>query len=373
VAERDDSQERTEQPTPKRLREAREKGQVARSRELNTLAVLLAGAGLLLMLAGRLGAGMVGVMRDGLGLERGAAFDPGWMLQRLHDVAMAVIQVFAPLLALLAVVALLAPLALGGWSLSAKAMAFKGERLNPLKGLKRVFGVRGLMELLKAVGKFLVIGAMGVGWLWSQSETLLALGLMPVESAIPTAGRELGLAFLVLACALIVIAAIDVPFQIWDHQRNLKMTRQEVRDELKETEGRPEVRGRIRALQREMAQRRMMAQVPRADVVITNPTHYAVALKYDPQTMDAPVLLAKGADLVALRIRELGEASGVPRVEAAPLARALFHSTELDQAVPVGLYVAVAQVLAYVYQLRQGRARQGRDFDDLPIPEDLRR
>jgi flagellar biosynthetic protein FlhB len=250
------------------------------------------------------------------------------------------------------VTALAAPVALGGWAFSTEAMSFKTEKLNPLKGLKRIFAVRGLIELLKALVKFLLIGSIGAGLLWHFLPELMGLGREPVVSALAHTGSILSVSFVVLSASLLLIAAIDVPFQLWDHSKNLKMTRQEVKDETKNTEGKPEVKSRIRAMQREIAQRRMMQEIPKADVVITNPTHYAVALRYDAERMAAPIVVAKGVELVAGQIRSVATANNVPLFEAPPLARALFYSAEIDQEVPAGLYLAVAQILAYIFQLR---------------------
>ncbi len=189
---------------------------------------------------------------------------------------------------------------------------------------------------------------------------------MALEPAIARGLSMLGWAAVILTSTLIVLALFDVPFQLWDHKRQLKMTQQEVRDELKETEGRPEVRGRIRQLQREMAQRRMMEEVPKADVIVTNPTHFAVALRYDADRMRAPIVVAKGADLVAANIRRVGREHDVPLVEAPLLARAIYFSTELEAPIPAGLYLAVAQLLAYVFQLKAYREFGG----DIPQPPD---
>jgi flagellar biosynthetic protein FlhB len=221
-----------------------------------------------------------------------------------------------------------------------------------LKGLKRIFAARGLIELVKALVKFLLIGSVGAGLLWHFLPELMGLGRESVVSALAHTGSILSVSFVVLSASLLLIAAIDVPFQLWDHSKNLKMTRQEVKDETKNTEGKPEVKSRIRAMQREVAQRRMMQEIPKADVVITNPTHYAVALRYDAERMAAPIVVAKGVELVAGQIRSVATANNVPLFEAPPLARALYYSAEIDQEVPAGLYLAVAQILAYIFQLR---------------------
>ena len=351
MAEQDSGQERTEEATPKRLREAREKGQIPRSRELNTTALLIASAGALMMLGNTMLADLMAVFEGGLTIARADVFDVMAMPRLFVDGIVHGLALIAPLLIILFVVSLLAPIALGGWSFSPEALAPKLEKLDPIKGLKRVFGWAGLMELVKALAKFVVVTAVAAVLLWGLAGELLSLSEEPIRQGLAHASYLVGWSFLALSAVMILIAGIDVPFQLWNHARQLRMTRQEVKDEFKETEGRPEVKGRIRQLQREMSQRRMMEQVPKADVIVTNPTHFAVALKYE-RRMNAPRVVAKGADLIAKNIREVAKEHGVPLFEAPPLARALYYSTEIDQEIPGGLYVAVAQILAYVYQLK---------------------
>ena len=227
------------------------------------------------------------------------------------------------------------------------------------------------MELVKALVKVCLIGSAVVFFIWSYSSELLSLGNMQHESAIIRGLEITGWLFLVLSAVTLAIAMIDVPFQLWQHTKQLRMSKQEIKDEHKRTEGDPEIKGRIRKTQQEMAMSRMMEEVPQADVIVTNPTHFAVAIKYDPDVMSAPVVTAKGVDLIALRIRELGRSHAVPVYEAPPLARALYYSVELKQEIPSGLYFAVAQVLAYVFQLRDVRPGQPAPEkpDDLKVPE----
>jgi flagellar biosynthetic protein FlhB len=352
MAENEDGQEKTEQATPKKHEEARNKGQVPRSRELTTVAMMLMGAISITLMGETIAQQLGGVMRMGLQIEKAKIFDPWAIIEILSQAIYQGFMALVPFLLVMLVTALAAPVALGGWAFSTEAMSFKTEKLNPLKGLKRIFAVRGLIELVKALVKFLLIGSIGVGLLWHFLPELMGLGREPVVSALAHTGSILSVSFVVLSASLLLIAAIDVPFQLWDHSKNLKMTRQEVKDETKNTEGKPEVKSRIRAMQREVAQRRMMQEIPKADVVITNPTHYAVALRYDAERMAAPVVVAKGVELVAGQIRSVATANNVPLFEAPPLARALFYSAEIDQEVPAGLYLAVAQILAYIFQLR---------------------
>lgn len=376
MAERDDAQERTEQATPRRREQAREKGQIPRSRELNTMGVLLMGcAGLLLLGPGMLQS-LMDIMRWGFSLAPGQAIDVAVLPIMLEEALLAGVWALAPFLLVVLIAALLAPLALGGWSFAGSALGFKWERLDPVKGLGRVFGLRGLMELAKALVKFVLVAGVAVLLLWEQLDELMALGRQPLRAALTDAASLVALSLLVLCGALVFIAAVDVPFQLWQHGRQLRMTRQEIKEEFKETEGKPEVKSRIRNLQREVAQRRMMGEVPKADVIVTNPTHYAVALRYDPDVMAAPRLVAKGADLVALRIRQVGDRHGVTIVSAPALARAIYATTRLEHEIPVGLYLAVAQVLAYVFQLRRYREDGGEapvPLTELPIPDEFRR
>ncbi|WP_455234555.1 flagellar biosynthesis protein FlhB [Thiogranum longum] len=373
MAENQDGQEKTEEATPKRKEEARGKGQVPRSRELTTMAMLLMAAIGMSLMGGHMITQMGDVLRLGLDVERAKAFDPWAVIEVLIRAIQGGIALVAPFLLIMIVTALAAPVALGGWTFSTEALAFKPEKLDPVQGMKKIFALRGVVELTKALAKFLLIGSVGALLLWHFLPELMGLGREAVDAGLVHAGKILSSSFLVLSASLVLIAAIDVPFQIWDHAKNLKMTRQEVRDEHKNTEGKPEVKSRVRAMQREIAQRRMMSEVPEADVVITNPTHYAVALRYDADTMSAPVVVAKGVELVASQIRTVAVANDVPLFEAPPLARALYYSTEIEQEVPAGLYLAVAQILAYVFQLKAS-ASGGPVPDsphDITVPEEF--
>ncbi len=361
MAETDNSQEKTEQPTPKKLREARQQGQVPRSRELNSMAIMMAGSAGLLMLGSYMVGELMQMMSHGFSIGRAELLDSASLLDRFADAVVNALVLLTPFLLLMTMVALFTPLMLGGWSFSPEALSFKTDRLNPLSGLKRIFGPKGLMELVKALAKFLVVSFVAVLYLWSQSESFLNLGREPFLQAMAHAGWLYGMSFLAISSALLLIAAIDVPFQLWDHSQKLKMTLQEVRDEMKETEGRPEVKSKVRQLQQEMAQRRMMEDVPSADVIITNPTHYAVALKYKPGEMAAPLVVAMGRDQIALKIREIAAATGVEIFEAPPLARALFAHGKIGEPIPAQLYYAVAQVLAFVFQLQRVREQGGEE------------
>ncbi|PBJ22966.1 Flagellar biosynthetic protein FlhB [Pseudomonas sp. ACN8] len=377
MAESESGQDKTEDPTEKRKRDSREKGEIARSKELNTLAIMLVGASALLIFGGAMAQDMMELMRINFSLPREVILDQHSMaayLMRSGQIALWSIQ---PVMIALVLAAIIGPISLGGWLFAAGSMAPKFSRLNPGLGLKRMFSTKSLVELLKALAKFIIILFVALAVLSSDIDDLLRIAHEPLDMAIIHSLQVVGWSTLWMACGLIIIAAVDVPIQIWESVKKLKMTKQEVRDEHKDQEGRPEVKQRIRQLQREMSQRRMMAAIPEADVVITNPTHYAVALKYDPEKGNAPVLLAKGSDFLALKIREIAAANEILLLESPALARSIYYSTELEQEIPGGLYLAVAQVLAYVYQIRQYRAGKGKRpdplKDDLPIPPDLRR
>ncbi|QTF55427.1 flagellar biosynthesis protein FlhB [Stutzerimonas frequens] len=376
MAESESGADKSEEPTEKRLRESREKGQLARSRELSTVAVTLGGIGGLLASGGGLAQTLMAMMQGTFVLSRETLLDEGSMASLLMGSGLMALEAIMPLLIALLIASIVGPVALGGWLFSAKAMAPKVSRMNPAAGLKRMFSTQALVELLKALGKFLVVLSVALLVLSAYQDDLLSIAKQPLDLAIMHSVEIVGWCALWMACGLIIIAAVDVPFQLWSNKQKLMMTKQEVKDEYKDSEGKPEVKSRIRQLQREAAQRRMMQAVPEADVVITNPTHFAVALKYDGDKGGAPRLVAKGGDFVALKIREIAQEHKVTVLESPALARAVYYSTELDHEIPAGLYLAVAQVLAYVYQLRQYRAGKGRrpePLNNLPIPPDLRR
>lgn len=376
MAEQDSSQERSEEATLKRKEESREKGDIVRSKELNTTVVLLAGSSGLLIFGDSIASGMASMMRHNFVLSREDVFDVNVMTAHLGSSISHGFLSLTPVFIMLVIAAIVGPIALGGWAMSGKSLMPKGDRISPLAGLKRMFAMRAFVELVKSIAKFLLVASLAVLILHVSTVDILAIGKREALGAMSTAVSVVGWAGLWLSATMILISLVDVPFQLWDHSRKLKMTKQEVKDEMKNTEGKPEVKSRIRQLQNELSQRRMMSAVPEADVVITNPEHYAVALKYNSDKMGAPVLVAKGADFVAQKIREVARANNVTLLEAPPLARSVFYSTEIDHEIPAGLYVAVAQVLAYVFQLRrykQGKARNPGVFPDVPIPENLRR
>jgi flagellar biosynthesis protein FlhB len=363
----ENEQERTEQPTPKRLEEARKKGQIPRSTELSAAAVILTVGGGLHFLGGYMGSRFNGLMSSSLTLTREQSVDESLMFSAMSTEATHALIACAPILGLTMLAALLAPMLLGGWNLSFQVLVPDVTRLNPMTGFGRMFSARSGVDLAKAFAKFILLALVSVLLLKQKSGELMGLGMEPTRVAIAHAVSLTGYAFLMLAGTLGLIAAVDVPWQLFQHNKQLRMTRQEVREEMKESEGSPEIKGRIRSMQREIARRRMMQEVPKADVVITNPTHFAVALRYEDSRMRAPIVVAKGADVIAARIREVATESLVPIFEAPPLARALFRSVEIGGEIPATLYVAVAQVLTYIYQLKTAR----RDGMNAPTPPEI--
>jgi flagellar biosynthetic protein FlhB len=351
----EDAQERTELPTQRRRDEARKRGELARSHELNTAAVVLATGMGLQFLGSHVGAGLSIMLHSDLALSREQAFDEGYAIAAFGSSLMAVFNACLPLFGLTVVAALLAPLALGGWNLSPGVLVPNFTRLDPLAGFGRMFSARGAMELAKAFAKFLLVAIIGWLFLRGKAGELVGLGAEPLKTGIVHAISLGGSALVQLGAALAVIAAVDVPWQLHQHTQRLRMSREEIRQELRESEGAPEIKGRIRSLRQRVARRRMMQEVPKADVVITNPTHFAVALRYDERRMRAPTVIAKGADVIATRIREVATEHLVPIFEAPPLARALHASVDIGEEIPASLYVSVAQVLTYIYQLRAAR------------------
>lgn len=375
MAENENGQEKTEEATPRRQEKARDEGQIARSRELTTAFILLGGAGGLMVFGPALGTVLANQMRYNFTLSREVAFDSQLAIRHLADSTLATGWALLPLCILLAIAALAAPLAMGGWLFSGKALMPKASRLNPLQGLQRMFSMNALVELIKALAKFGLLAGIAIAIIASLQQRLLALGLQDFHPALASAFTTTAWAIFGVSAGMILIAALDVPWQLFEHKKKLKMTFQEVKEEMKDSEGKPEVKGRIRQLQREMARRRMMEAVPQADVVITNPEHFSVALRYDPAKGGAPVLLAKGVDHLALKIREVANAHEVMLLPAPQLARAIYFTTEIDQEVPAPLYLAVAQVLAYVFQLKAWREGQGRapqPLKNVGIPPEMR-
>ena len=344
--------ERTEEPSQRRLQEARENGQVPRSRELTTFATMMGGSVALIMSGSALGSRMSELMHRCMAVDAQSLDNPQSMFSTLAAAATLALSGLLPIFAALIVVVLLASIALGGWNFAPTALVPDFTRMSPFEGMKRLVGMRGLTELGKALLKFALVGGVCAGVVAHMFGEVLALGRMAPRAAIGHGAGLLSWAFVWLCSSLALVAIIDVPLQIYQFRRTLRMTRQEVRDEHKEHDGNPQVKQRIRQMQQAQARRRMMHKVPTADVVIVNPTHFAVALRYEPKSMRAPQVVAKGVDLVAQNIRRIAEEHRVPIFESPRLARALYKSTDLNREIPAGLYMAVAQVLSYIFRVR---------------------
>lgn len=374
MAENDSSQEKTEEPTEKRKKDAREKGQIARSRELSMAVVMMAGAIAMFNSGASIVQAMSDIFRKSYTLSRHDIFDLGSASQHLISSSHHALSVLFPVFIILFLASIIGPSMLGGWLFSMESIQPKLSKLNPLEGMKRIFSVKGLMEMIKAFAKFIVVLVFSVLIIYFYLPKILYLANQDVISAI-TKGAELcAWSFLFLCTSLILIAAIDVPFQLRDYNKQVRMTKQEVKDEMKDSEGKPEVKSKIRQLQMQMAQRRMMADVATADVVITNPTHFSVALKYN-SAMNAPVVVAKGVDGIALKMREIAKENNVVIVAAPPLARAIYHTAAIGHEIHSDLYVSVAQVLAYVFQLElymQGKGTLPDDVTHVSVPDHLR-
>jgi flagellar biosynthesis protein FlhB len=344
--------ERTEEPSQRRLQEAREHGHVPHSRELTNFATMIGGS-VLLISTGESGARrMSQLMRHSMEIDPSRLGDPHSMNAALGDAVMLALGGLLPLFGALIVMVLIASMALGGWNFSPGALVPDFTRMSPLAGVKRLLGLQGATELGKALLKCLLVAGVSaavMAWLFHD---VVALGRMAPRAAIGRGAGLLSWAFVWLCSALALVAVVDVPLQLFQYKRSLRMTRQELRDEAKEHDGRPEVKQRIRQMQQALARRRMMHKVPTADVVIVNPTHFAVALKYEANRMRAPQVVAKGADAVAQSIRRIAEEHRVPIFESPKLARALYRSTDLNREIPAGLYLAVAQVLSYIFRIR---------------------
>jgi flagellar biosynthetic protein FlhB len=371
----DDSDlEKTESATPRRLEKAREEGQVVRSRELSTFVMLATGAIGLWSLGPALGGRLDSIMRASLRFERATAFDTNRMLSKVGLMCLEGLMAVAPLMAMFVVAALLAPLALGGWQFSPNSVAPKASRLSLVAGLGRMFSTQSLAELFKAILKSLLVGSVAAWVVWHRLGEAVGLMSEPLGEALRHMVHLLLVCCAYVGGSLILVAAIDVPWQLWQFYKKLRMTKEEVKQENRESEGDPHVKARIRQAQRAMAKRRMMAAIPMADVIVTNPTHFAVALKYEEGRMGAPRVVAKGMDDIAARIREIGRENRVPILSAPPLARALHRHVDIGREIPAGLYSAVAEVLAWVYQLKHWHYSNGPTPDAptaLAVPDEL--
>ncbi|OUU74380.1 MAG: flagellar biosynthesis protein FlhB [Methylococcaceae bacterium TMED69] len=367
MAENDSTEERTEEPTAKRLEKARSEGRVARSQELSVAAMLIGTSIFLYFMGGYFVENLAEEFAAGFVFDRKLVFSDNLAFENLISLGLKSFFVIVPIFALTFIIATIAAGAIGGFVLSFEALAPKLSKINPIEGIKRIFGLRAVIELIKALAKFLLIGGVLVFVLSTSLDSLIELGFKGLKPALSEAGSVIATGMLWVTIPLIVVASIDVPYQIFEYKKKLKMTKQEIKDELKETEGRPEVRAQIRRKQREMAMGRMIDAVAEADVIITNPSEFAVALSYNPGTEEAPQLIAKGVDLIASQIRDKAKENGVPVFASPLLARALYFTTDVNEYIPESLYYAVAQVIAYVFNLQSVNMNQNRI--DKPNPE----
>ena len=372
-----DGQERTEDATAKRLQQAKDKGQVARSKELASVSVLVCGSVALMWFGEDVAKALFSIMERFFSISREEIYDTNKLLEIVGGALIALVFPVFLILVTLFVAALLGAAGLGGISFSAEAAMPKPSKMNPMSGIKRMFGMQSWVELLKSILKVSLVGGTAFYLIDKSKADLFQLSLDTYPANIFHSLDILLNFILLISCTLLIVVAIDIPFQIWQHANQLKMTKQEIKDEYKETEGKPEVKGRIRMLQREMTQRRMMADVPSADVIVTNPEHYSVALRYDQNKDSAPIVVAKGVDHIAMKIREIAREHNIDILPAPPLARALYHSTEVEQQIPDGLFAAVAQILAYIFQMKQYKKKGGTkpelDEDALTIPDELKK
>ncbi|MGB0496611.1 MAG: flagellar biosynthesis protein FlhB, partial [Kangiellaceae bacterium] len=347
-----DSGEKQEDATPKRQQEARDKGQIARSKDLTTAMLLMAAATALFSFSSGIGTQFANLATAAFTPDRKHIFSTKQMLSAGGELLAEVVAAVAPFFIALFVIALFSPMLLGGMSFSTKALAPKMSKMSIPKGFKRMFGTQALIELVKGLARVAVVFIVAYFVLADSFPELTKLGNGDIESGISGAMQIVTQSFFLISISLIFIALIDVPYQIWNHAKELKMSKQEIKDEYKDTEGKPEVKGKIKQKQREISQQRMMDAVPDADVIVTNPEHFSVALKYDVMNSGAPIVVAKGQDVIAMHIRKVAIANDVTILPMPPLARALYHTTEIGHEVPQGLYMAVAQVLAFVFQLK---------------------
>ena len=369
----DSAQDKTELPTARRLEKAREDGDVARSKELAMAAIMIAASTILIFTGGDMVNALTKMLTSGLTLEREMLFDSSSMPVQFAKLFSEGIQSVIPLLAATFVISLVTPALLGGWVFSGKAAMPKLSRMSLAKGFNRMFGVQALVELLKAIAKFGLVAVVAYSVLLWFSDSFLHLGRVGGTAAFVEAGSILVWCVFYMCLALLAIAAIDVPFQLYQHTKKLKMTLQEVKDEFKEVEGRPEVKQAIRQKQREIASQRMIDAIPDADVVIVNPDHYAVALSYDQNSESAPLVVAKGVDHMSERIKEVARENKIEIVRLPVLARAIYYTTDLNEEIPEPLYLAVAQVLSYVFAVNDSQygGRADAQMPDVEVPSDF--
>jgi flagellar biosynthetic protein FlhB len=371
-----DSGEKTEEPTAKKLSDARKKGQIARSKDLGTMFVLVGSAAALFLMGSSLVDALSLMMKRLFSLSRKEVMDVHALYQIANDSVGSILIPFIWIHLIIVFAAFIGNTLLGGMSFSWEAMAPKASKLSPMAGFKRMFGVQSYVELIKSILKFFVVFISAFLLLSSLFDQIINLSTENIPHNIAHSVSLLLWMFLALALSIGIIVMIDAPYQVWNHNRQLKMSQQEIKDEMKNSEGSPETKGRIRRAQYEASQRRMMEEVPNSDVVITNPTHYAVALKYDAEAGGAPMLVAKGIDEMALHIRTIAKEHGIEIITSPALARSLYYTTEPNEEIPEQLFAAVAQILAFIFQLsahKKGKAKRPKAIaKNLPIPDEFR-
>ncbi|EAS47832.1 flagellar biosynthetic protein FlhB [marine gamma proteobacterium HTCC2207] len=373
MSDKDSSEEREEEPTAKRLEKGREDGQVARSQELGVAAMMIGVAFFLYLFGSYIIADLTKVFASGFTFDRKAVFDTSLLVPAFGIQAVNSFIVVVPIFVLAVIIAIASAGIMGGYIFSLKSLAPKASKINPMAGLKRMFGMKAVVDLSKALSKFALIALVLYLVVSANFPMLTKLGFMDLEPAMAEAGRIIAFGTVLVTLTLIVAAAIDIPYQLHTFNKQMKMTKQEVKEEMKDTEGRPEVKAQIRRKQREIATGMMMSAIADADVVIVNPEHFAVALSYDPSKNGAPIMVAKGADLLAKAIRERAKEEGIPLFSSPVLARSIFYTTEINQSVPESLYYAVAQVIAYIFNLNSfERGAQTAKKPNPKVPDDMR-
>jgi len=370
----DDTQEKTEEATEKRKRESKEKGNIVRSKELNSATVVVFGGILIIFQCESIGADLIQIFKEGLFYTKKEIINvDDIFFDLLFNMKSGILSIISFLIAIF-FITLFIPMSVGGIAFTLEAIQPKLDRLNPIQGIKKILSLKSLIETLKSIIKFCLVALMFYVLMKLKLHTVFNLDLKYLHQSLADSMKILKFTLIFISSSLLVITAIDIPYQIWEHARQLKMTKQEIREEHKDTEGKPEVKSKVRQLQREISKRRMMGNVPKADVIITNPTHYAVAIKYEPDVSAAPIVVAKGADLIAQMIIKVADSNSVPFLQIPDLARSIFYNVEIDEEIPQGLYVSVAKVLAYVFELKkykEGKSKRPKLPREFPIPEEL--
>ena len=364
--QQDESQEKTEDPTARRLSKAREEGQIARSTEITIAASVISVAIYIYLFGSSLLGNVANIFAQGLVFDSLAVLEPQVAAGRLADAMIEALFSILPIMILTGVVVLACSGLIGGYNFSWKSLQPKASKFNPIAGFKRMFGMQALVNLGKSIAKFLLVGGVTYFLIDASITEFAEISLMALEPGLTVSASILTTAFLVASSTLIIIALIDAPYQVYQHNQKMKMSLREVKDERKDTEGSPEVKQRIRQKQREVSAARMLEAIAEADVVITNPEHFAVALAYDPSSEDPPKVVANGADIMAERIRERAGEEGVPLFQSPVLARALFFTTEIEAFIPEPLFEAVAQVIAYIFNINS--INRSSNLRDKPVP-----